>query len=172
MMPPPTAADDVSPLALRNDAARFTRNDVMFALCARRHTSLAKRHHARSAYHLPDRANIIEKSTCICEVLLRTVSKGRRCNPIGLHRFSFCGAGLRHIGRVVSYLFHSGDDLLFVGYGDDPGGAEVDRNRNMLFFVRTYNAIEHLDSLYQRVYERRRQFGDVGTLADRNKKDL
>ena len=61
MMPPPLAADDVSPLALRNDAARFTRNDVMFALCARRHTSLAKRHHCRRQHHLPDRANIIQK---------------------------------------------------------------------------------------------------------------
>lgn len=42
MMSPPKAADDVSPLALRNDAARFTRNDAMFALCARRHTSLPR----------------------------------------------------------------------------------------------------------------------------------
>ena len=76
MMPPPTAADDVSPLALRNDAARFTRNDVMFALCARRHTSSAKRHHTRSAHHLPDRANIIEKSTLSRAFFcLRTIKK-------------------------------------------------------------------------------------------------
>ena len=40
MMPPHSAANDVSPLALRNDAAPFGRNDAMFVLCARRHTSL------------------------------------------------------------------------------------------------------------------------------------
>ena len=31
MMSPPPAADDVSPLTLRNDVARCTRNDAMFA---------------------------------------------------------------------------------------------------------------------------------------------
>ena len=61
MMPLPLAANDASPLTLRNDAARFARNDAMLAHMCRRHTSLAKRHHCRRQHHLPDRANIIEK---------------------------------------------------------------------------------------------------------------
>ena len=38
MMSPPPAANDVSPLTLRNDVARFTRNDAMFApMCPQAH---------------------------------------------------------------------------------------------------------------------------------------
>jgi hypothetical protein len=42
MMSMPAAADDVSPLALRNDVARLARNDAMFALICR------STHHQRS----------------------------------------------------------------------------------------------------------------------------
>jgi hypothetical protein len=60
MMPLPPAANDASPLTFRNDAARFARNDAMFAHMCRRHTSSAKRHHCRRQHHLPVRTNIIE----------------------------------------------------------------------------------------------------------------
>ena len=40
----------------------------MFALMCRRHTSLAKRHHMRSIHHLPEGANIIEKTSSFDEV--------------------------------------------------------------------------------------------------------
>ena len=58
MMPPPSAANDVF-VSLGNDAARFARNDAMFAN-APKAASSAKRHHVRRTHHLPDRANIIE----------------------------------------------------------------------------------------------------------------
>ena len=51
----------------QNDVARFTRNDAMFALmCPQAHIIRIANIIRRSRHHLP-KANIIEKSTCICK---------------------------------------------------------------------------------------------------------
>ena len=47
----------------QNDVARFAHNDVMFApSCPAGHIMCDSTHHARRVHHLPDRANIIQKS--------------------------------------------------------------------------------------------------------------
>ena len=47
----------------QNDVARFAHNDVMFApSCPAGHIMCDSTHHARRGHHLPDRANIIQKS--------------------------------------------------------------------------------------------------------------
>ena len=46
------------------DVAHFVRSDVMFGATRQRRASrTAGLHHARSVYHLPERANIVEKTT-------------------------------------------------------------------------------------------------------------
>ena len=46
------------------DVAHFVRSDVMFdATRQRRASRTAGLHHARSVHHLPERANIVEKTT-------------------------------------------------------------------------------------------------------------
>ena len=69
MMSPPLAANDGSPHTLRNEVAAL-RAAMMrcLPLTCRRHTSSAKRHHVRSTHPLPDRANIIEKTSSFDEV--------------------------------------------------------------------------------------------------------
>ena len=82
MMSPPLAADDGSPLRSEK-MLRHLRAAMMrcLPLTCRRHTSSAKRHHVRSTYPLPDRANIIEKTSSFDEVFsggerwIRTLKK-------------------------------------------------------------------------------------------------
>ena len=46
------------------DVAHFVRSDVMFGATRQRRASrTAGLHHARSVHHLPERANIVEKTT-------------------------------------------------------------------------------------------------------------
>jgi len=64
-MPPPAAADDVSPLALRNDVDRFAINDVMFAL------------HVPQA-HIIAEGNIMCEARIICPAGQTSLKKARR----------------------------------------------------------------------------------------------
>ena len=63
MMPPPLAADDASPLALRNDVASL-RAAMMrcFPHVPAGTHHCRRQHHVQSTHHLPDRANIIQKN--------------------------------------------------------------------------------------------------------------
>ncbi len=65
-MPPPPAADDVSPLTLRNDAARSAIQDAMFALTLPRIRIIAAGHIMREAHIIFPKGQTSLKKRVIC----------------------------------------------------------------------------------------------------------
>ena len=65
--------------------------------------------------------------------------------------FSFV---LRHFRGVVADFLHSGNDLFFVGNGNDIHRPKVNCDRNVLLSVLALYAVEYLNFLNERIYKR------------------
>ena len=81
--------------------------------------------------------------------------------------FSFV---LRHFRGVVADFFHSGNNLFFIGNGNNIHRPKVNCNRNVLFSVLSLYAVEYLNFLNESIYKRWGEFLNIGALTDIFKK--
>ena len=79
------------------DVAHFVRSDVMFGATRQRRASrTAGLHHARSVHHLPERANIVEKTTGRNLSFFSGVGDGTRTHNAWNHNPVLCQLNYTH----------------------------------------------------------------------------
>ena len=81
--------------------------------------------------------------------------------------FSFV---LRHFRWVIADFFHSGNNLFFIGNGNNIHRPKVNFDRNVLLSVLALYAVEYLNLLNERIYKRWGELLNIGTFTDILKK--